>query len=171
LVLAGWPCGTQRRAVLSAGFLVFRGDGAPLEVLLVHPGGPFWARRDEGAWSIPKGEVQSGEEPLQAAEREFAEELGLAVPGGARLALGEVRQAGSKRVVAWGVQGDLSVADVRPGTFEMEWPPRSGRIGVFPEVDRADWFELDVARTKLNRAQVRFLDRLVELRRGPPRPR
>jgi predicted NUDIX family NTP pyrophosphohydrolase len=140
-----------------------RGPGGArgrLEVLLVHPGGPYWAGRDEGWWSIPKGEVGEGEDELAAAEREFAEELGLPAPAGTRIALGEVVQAGGKHVRAWAVAGNLDVSAVHSGTFELEWPPRSGRIQTFPEVDRAGWFGLEEARVKLLGGQLPFLDRL-----------
>lgn len=156
-------------ATLSAGLLLFRRgtDGRP-EVLLVHPGGPFWARRDAGAWSIPKGEVEAGEELDAVAEREFAEELGRPAPGGDRTDLGEITQAGGKRVRAWAIEGDFDASNVTSNLFEMEWPPRSGERKWFPEVDRAGWFSLDAARQKLNGAQVDLLDRLPDL--GPSRP-
>jgi predicted NUDIX family NTP pyrophosphohydrolase len=146
----------------SAGILLYRlAAGGELEVLLVHPGGPIWAKRDDGAWSIPKGEYEDGEEPLAAARREFAEELGSPVPDGAEpLALGEVRQRSGKRVQAWALPGELDVRTVSSNTFEMEWPPRSGRMRAFPEVDRAEWFGLEVARAKINVAQAELLDRL-----------
>ncbi|GIU98519.1 MAG: DNA mismatch repair protein MutT [Actinomycetota bacterium] len=147
----------------SAGLLVYRRGSGGVEVLLVHPGGPLWARRDEGAWSIPKGEHGPEEDPLVAARREFREELGQDPPSGEPIALGEVRQPGGKRVSAFAVEGDLDVAGVGSGTFEMEWPPRSGRRQRFPEVDRAAWFSLEEARRKLLPGQVPFLDRLVEL--------
>jgi predicted NUDIX family NTP pyrophosphohydrolase len=153
----------------SAGILLYRRRGGAVEVLLVHPGGPFWARKDAGAWSIPKGEYAAGEEPLDAARREFQEELGIAVEGPA-LPLGDVKLKGGKVVAAWGVQGDLDPALVRSNSFEMEWPPRSGRLQMFPEVDRAEWFSLDAAREKLNPAQRVFLDRLVERLTPPPPP-
>ena len=137
--------------------------GGEVEVLLVHPGGPLWARRDAGAWSIPKGEIESEETPEEVATREFGEELGHPPPAGRRASLGEVVQGGGKRVVAWALRGDLRVADVRSNQFEMEWPPRSGRRRSFPEVDRASWFSLDEARHKLVRAQAAFVDRLSEL--------
>lgn len=155
---------TTSRARTSAGLVLFRRDGEELEVLLVHPGGPVWARRDAGAWSIPKGEYVTGEEPLAAARREFAEELGSPPPvvGDAELVdLGEIRQKSGKRVRAWALPGDLDVTTVQSNTFEMEWPPRSGRRQAFPEVDRAQWFDLDTARAKINVAQVELLDRLA----------
>ena len=150
-------------AKLSAGLLLHRGTGEALEVLLVHPGGPFWARKDEGAWSIPKGEYLAGEDPLEAARREFDEELGTSPPDGPLLDLGEVRQAGGKHVVAWALRGDLDVDEITSNTFEMVWPPRSGRLQSFPEIDRAGWFSVDDARVKLLSGQRPFLDRLVAL--------
>ena len=149
----------------SAGILLYRdGQTGPSdrEVLLVHPGGPMWARRDLGAWSIPKGEVEPGEEPLQAALREFAEELGSPAPAGEPVALGEVRLKSGKRVRAWALPGDLDASMIVSSTFEMAWPPRSGAIQMFPEVDRAEWFGLELARQKLNPAQAAFVDRLAE---------
>jgi predicted NUDIX family NTP pyrophosphohydrolase len=144
----------------SAGILLYRiGDDGP-EVLLVHPGGPFWARKDAGAWSIPKGEYGDGEEPLSAARREFEEELGSALPAGEPLHLGEIRQRSGKRVTAWALPGDLDVNTVASNTFELEWPPRSGRVHEIPEVDRAEWFPLAVARERINPAQAELLDRL-----------
>ncbi|MGH8989691.1 MAG: NUDIX domain-containing protein [Acidimicrobiales bacterium] len=133
-----------------------------LQVLLVHPGGPYWARRDDGWWSIPKGEVGEGEDELAAAEREFAEELGVPVPAGRRTPLGEVVQASGKRVRAWAVAGDLDATSARSVTFEMEWPPRSGTMRRFPEVDRAAWCTLAEARSKLLPGQLPLLDRLAE---------
>jgi predicted NUDIX family NTP pyrophosphohydrolase len=147
----------------SAGLLLYRvRDGAP-EVLLGHMGGPFWARKDERAWSIPKGEYGDDEDPLAAARREFAEETGSPPPDGAALPLGEVRQSGGKRVVAWALEGDLDPATVRSNTFVMEWPPRSGRQQEFPEIDRAAWFDLDAARRKVVKGQVALLDALEQL--------
>jgi predicted NUDIX family NTP pyrophosphohydrolase len=147
----------------SAGLLVYRRSDAGIDVLLVHPGGPFWARKDDGAWSVPKGEYEPGEDPLEVALREFEEELGAEPPDPAdALPLGELRQPSGKVVSAWAVEGDLDVSDVRSNTFEMEWPPRSGRTQEFPEVDRAGWFGPDQARRKLLRGQVGFLDRLAE---------
>lgn len=145
----------------SAGLLVYRRRPSGIQVLLVHPGGPLWARRDDGAWSIPKGEHGPEEDPLAAARREFREELGQDPPEGEPFPLGEVRQAGGKVVAAWALEGDLDVSSVRSGTFEMEWPPRSGRVGRFPEVDRAGWFDPEEARRKLVPGQVPFLDRLL----------
>jgi predicted NUDIX family NTP pyrophosphohydrolase len=135
-------------------------------VLLGHPGGPFWARKDEGAWSIPKGELFDGEDPLAGARREFEEELGSAPPsgGGSVLELGEARQRSGKLVVAFAMEADFDPADLDPGTFEMEWPPRSGRRQSFPELDRVAWFDVPTAKAKLVQGQVPLLDRLVELR-------
>ncbi|WP_370934748.1 NUDIX domain-containing protein [Amycolatopsis sp. cg13] len=146
----------------SAGVLVFRRGAAGVEVLLAHMGGPFWAKKDLAAWSLPKGEIEEGEAAEVAARREFAEELGVPVPAGEWVALGEVRQSG-KVVTAWAVEGELDPAQVVPGVFEMEWPPRSGRTQEFPEVDRVEWFSLEVAREKLVKGQRGFLDRLAEL--------
>lgn len=144
----------------SAGLLLYRVADGSVEVLLAHPGGPLWARRDLGAWSVPKGEAD-GDEGLEAvARREFAEETGHEVPAGPMLVLGEVRQAGGKVVHAWAVEGDLDPAMTRSNTFEMEWPPRSGRRAAFPEVDRVAWFGLAEARERINPAQTVFLDRL-----------
>ena len=148
----------------SAGILLHRGDAGAREVLLVHPGGPFWAKRDDGAWSIPKGEYTDGEDPRAAARREFEEELGSPLPDDAELReLGEVKQKNAKVVVAWAVEGDLDATAARSNTFELEWPPRSGRRQEFPEIDRAEWFGLARAREKLLPAQVAFLDRLEEV--------
>ena len=145
----------------SAGILLHRISGGAPEVLLVHPGGPFWARRDAGAWSIPKGEYEDGDDPLAAALREFEEETGTALEAGELRDLGEVKQKGGKVVRAWAAEGDIDAGTVRSNTFTMEWPPRSGRTAEFPEVDRAGWFALDEAREKLNPAQAEFLDRLL----------
>jgi predicted NUDIX family NTP pyrophosphohydrolase len=147
----------------SAGLLLFRRVEAGVEVLLGHMGGPFWARKDAGAWTMPKGEYEPDEEPLAAARREFTEELGLPVPEGEPVALGEVRQSGGKTVTAWALAGDLDPAQVVPGTFELEWPPRSGTKREFPELDRVAWFPLDEAAAKVVGAQRAFLDRLAEL--------
>jgi predicted NUDIX family NTP pyrophosphohydrolase len=133
-----------------------------LEVLLVHPGGPFWRNKDLGAWSIPKGEYGSGEDPEMVARREFREELGIAAPQ-ATLPLGDIRQRGGKTVTAFATETDIDVADIRSNTFEIEWPPRSGRKREFPEVDRAEWFDLASARGRINEAQRTFLDRLAKI--------
>jgi predicted NUDIX family NTP pyrophosphohydrolase len=148
----------------SAGLVVFRERAGVLEVLLGHMGGPFWARKDEGAWSIPKGELQDGEQPLAAALREFEEELGHAPPQGPLLELGEIRQKAGKLVVAFAVEGDFDPAQLRPGTFELQWPPRSGRLQAFPEVDRVAWFDVETARRKIVQGQIALLDRLADLR-------
>jgi len=147
----------------SAGILLHRGRGRDLEVLLVHPGGPAWANRDVGAWSVPKGEHLEGEDPLAAARREFEEELGTAPPEGDAEDLGEIRQKSGKRVRAWAIAGDLDATQIRSNTFQFEWPPRSGKLIEIPEVDRAEWFGLDVAREKINSGQVPLLDRLEAL--------
>lgn len=151
----------------SAGVLLFRRAGGGLEVLLVHPGGPFWARKDAGAWSIPKGEVDPGEAAPAAALRELEEETGAAFRETAAedlLPLGEVRQKSGKVVSAWALERDLDADAIRCSTtVELEWPPRSGRRQTFPEIDRAGWFALDAARAKLLPAQAPFLDRLAEL--------
>jgi predicted NUDIX family NTP pyrophosphohydrolase len=147
----------------SAGILVHRGGGDRLEVLLVHPGGPLWARRDAGAWSIPKGEYLDGEDPLAAARREFEEELGVAAPDADAADLGEIRQKSGKRVRGWAIAGDLDTNAVVSNTCEIEWPPRSGKRITIPEVDRAEWFGLDEARGKINPGQVSLLDRLEQL--------
>ncbi|MBN0047477.1 NUDIX domain-containing protein [Streptomyces actuosus] len=146
----------------SAGLLLYRRAGDGLHVLLGHMGGPFFARRDAGAWTIPKGEYDDGETAWDAARREFREELGLEPPDGAAVALGEVRQRNGKVVTAWAMEADLDPAAVVPGTFRMEWPPRSGRLQEFPELDRVAWFDLDRARAVIVTAQAAFLDRLAE---------
>lgn len=145
----------------SAGILVHRLRNGAVEVLLVHPGGPLWARRDAGAWSIPKGEYSDGEDPLAAARREFQEELGTSVPEGELVELGEVRQRSGKRVLAWAVPGDVDASAAHSNTFELEWPPRSGRRIEVPEIDRAEWFGLEEARRRINPAQTELLDRLL----------
>lgn len=151
----------------SAGLLLFRGIGSDVEVLLIHPGGPFWAKRDEGAWSLPKGEIAIGESPLAVAEREFEEELGHQPPRGAYLSLGSVRQAGGKTVQAWAVRGEFDVAQLKSNTFQMEWPPRSGHASTFPEVDRAAWFDPLTAQRMILSGQRLFIDRLlIALQRG-----
>lgn len=148
----------------SAGLLMFRRRGQRLEVLLVHPGGPLWAKRDEGAWSIPKGEIEPNEDPLSAAKREFEEELG-APPhvSGEFIKLTPVRQAGGKVVHAWAVEGDFDPTTITSSLFTMEWPPGSGRQQQFPEVDRAQWFTIDEAKRKINKGQLPLLDQLSSL--------
>lgn len=156
----------------SAGLLLFRRGaavaGADVEVLIGHMGGPFWARKDAGAWSFPKGEYEPDDEaPIAAARREFTEELGLPPPDVEYLELGSARQSGGKQVMLWAAEADLDPALVVPGTFAMEWPPKSGRTQEFPEIDRAAWFGLDEARVKLVGGQRVFLDRLVERLAAP----
>jgi predicted NUDIX family NTP pyrophosphohydrolase len=153
----------QGKAKRSAGILLYRVRAHMLEVLLVHPGGPLWARRDAGAWSIPKGEYEPDEDALAAARREFAEELGKPPPDGRAQDLGEVRQKSGKLVRAWALPGDLDASAVESNTFELEWPPKSGRIMEVPEVDRAEWLPLDLAREKINPAQVPLVDRLEDV--------
>ncbi|WP_456787722.1 NUDIX domain-containing protein [Cellulomonas sp. P5_C5] len=150
--------GTVRR---SAGLLVFRRT-AGLEVLLGHMGGPFWARKDAGAWTIPKGEPSSGEDPYATAQREFAEEIGLPAPSSEPLPLGDVKQSGGKVVTAWALEGDLDVSAIASNLVEIAWPPRSGRTLMVPELDRAGWFAPDEARRLVISAQAAFVDRLVE---------
>jgi len=148
----------------SAGLLVYRRrPSEQVEVLLAHPGGPFFARKDLGSWTVPKGEHDDSEPPLAAARREFAEEVGLAPPEGACLDLGEVRQASGKLVRAFAVEGDLDLTGSTSNLFEMEWPLSSGRKESFPEVDRVEWFDLAEARRRLNPSQVAFVDRLAAL--------
>jgi predicted NUDIX family NTP pyrophosphohydrolase len=146
----------------SAGLLLYRRREGRIEVLLGHMGGPFWARKDERAWSIPKGEHPEAEDALAAARREFAEETGAPPPDGPTLDLGEVRQSGGKRVTAWAVEGDLDPSSVKSNTFLLEWPPRSGRRQEFPEIDRAGWFDLETARRKIVKGQVALVDRLED---------
>lgn len=151
----------------SAGILLFRKAEVDLEVLLAHMGGPLWARRDAGAWSVPKGECEPDEEPVSAARREFQEELGLPVPDGELVDLGSVRQSGGKQVSVWALAADLDPSSVVPGTFEMEWPRGSGLMRQFPEIDRVQWFGLEPARDKLVKAQRAFLDRLADRPEDP----
>jgi predicted NUDIX family NTP pyrophosphohydrolase len=144
-----------------AGILMYRRDRGMLEVLLVHPGGPFWTRKDLGAWSIPKGEHRTGESAWAAAVREFEEETGER-PNGTPLDLGEVTQSSKKRITAFALAGSIDALHIKSGTFELEWPPRSGRTQSLPEVDRAEWFPIETARAKIVRGQRPFLDRLLE---------
>jgi predicted NUDIX family NTP pyrophosphohydrolase len=144
----------------SAGILAFRVNAKKLEVLLVHPGGPFWRNKDLGAWSIPKGEYGPGEEAETAARREFQEELGIEMAQ-ALLPLGDVRQKGGKVVTAFAIEADIDVDTIQSNTFDLEWPPRSGRRQTFPEVDRAAWFDLATAGIKINEAQRTLLERLA----------
>lgn len=150
------------RTAASAGILMYRRAGPQLEILLVHPGGPYWRRKDLGAWSIPKGEIEAGEDAELAARREFAEETGIAVTTPLQ-PLGEIRQRGGKRVVAFAIEGDVDARSISSNSFEIEWPPRSGRMQSFPEVDRAEWFELPAAHAKILEGQRPLLDRLSEL--------
>ncbi len=145
----------------SAGILLHRTRDGVAEVLLVHPGGPYWARKDDGAWSIPKGELSDGEDALAAALREYAEEVGHAPPDGPVIELGETRQRPGKRLVAFAVEGDFDPAQLNPGTFELEWPPHSGRRQAFPEIDRVAWFDLATAKRKIVQGQAGLLDRLA----------
>ena len=154
------------------------GDSRILEVLVVHPGGPFWVNRDDGAWSIAKGEYGPGQDPQEAADREFAEELGQKSPSGPRIDLGELRQPSGKLIRVWAVEGDLHVENIVSNEFEMEWPPHSGKMASWPEVDRAAWMSVASARRKLSKGQVGFVDRLVmqlqvaetTLKQASPRP-
>ena len=152
-------------AKTSAGLLLYRRRDDRIEVLLVHPGGPFWARKDAGAWSIPKGEAAEGEDLLARAKQEFAEETGATAEGDFQ-PLKPVHQSGGKTVHAWAVEGDCDADAIRSNTFTLEWPPRSGRQQEFPEVDRAQWFDLAAAREKINKAQAALLDQLEPLLRG-----
>lgn len=155
-------------ATTAAGILLFRRGGSALEVLLVHMGGPFWARKDAGAWSIPKGEVGAGEDAMAAARREFEEETGAAITEPLR-AIGQLTQSGGKIVHAWAVEQDFDPARLRSNTFKMEWPAGSGRLREFPEVDRAAWFDLAEAARRILPSQRPFLDRLTALRREWPK--
>ena len=147
----------------SAGLLVYRETSAGVEVFLVHPGGPFWTNKDLAAWSIPKGEIEPGAEALATALREFVEETSLPVPHGELMPLKPIRQAGGKTVHAWCVKGDLDAAAVRSNTFMLEWPPKSGHMREVPEVDKAAWFSLDEARTRLHKGQVALIEQLEEI--------
>lgn len=153
------------KSIVSAGLLMYRGEDSSLQVLLVHPGGPFFRNKDEGAWSIPKGEVEPGEDFLETAKREFQEEIGI-TPIGPFVALKFVKQKGGKTVHAWAFQGDLDPQAVLSNTFTMEWPPRSGRQMEFPEVDRAEFFDAAVAKHKINAAQVAFINELEGILNG-----
>ena len=141
---------------------MYRRGGSKLEVLLVHPGGPYWRRKDDGAWSIPKGEMNAGEDASVAARREFTEETGAAVTGPLE-PLGEIRQRGGKRVMAFAVEGDVDVQAIKSNTFEIEWPPKAGRMQTFPKIDRAEWFDLPLAHAKILQSQRPLLDRLAEI--------
>jgi predicted NUDIX family NTP pyrophosphohydrolase len=146
----------------SAGIVMYRYCNNIIQVLLVHPGGPFWSKKDAGAWSIPKGEFASNEDPLIAAQREFEEETGFSVTGNF-VALAPIKQAGGKIVHAWAVEGDCDASQVWSNTFQMEWPPHSGKQQEFPEVDRAEWFDLPTAHTKILKSQMDILDELQRL--------
>ena len=153
----------------SAGILLYRGTGAGLELLLVHPGGPFWAKKDLGAWSIPKGEYQEGEDTLAVARREFEEELGSPAPARDAIELGELTQPSRKLIAAYAIEGDFDVGPLKSNLFEMEWPPKAGRLQSFPEVDRAEWFTVEAARDKILPGQRPFIDRLLERLGQPPK--
>ncbi|MGH3970759.1 MAG: NUDIX domain-containing protein [Mycobacterium sp.] len=146
---------------LSAGLLLYRMHDDVVEVLIAHPGGPFWARKDDGAWSIPKGEYTGGEDPWVAAQREFGEELGLPVPAGPRIDLDPLKQPSGKIVTAFAVRADLDISEAHSNTFALEWPKGSGKLVEFPEVDRVGWFSVAAARTKLLKGQRPLLDRLM----------
>lgn len=139
---------------------MFRRRDSNLQVFLVHPGGPFWKKKDAGAWSIPKGDYEDGEAPLEAAKREFEEETGIKADGDF-ITLGHAKQSSGKIISAWAFEGDCSLTEVRSNTFSMEWPPKSGQVKEFPEVDRADWFDLNEARVRILKGQVEFLERLM----------
>jgi predicted NUDIX family NTP pyrophosphohydrolase len=151
---------------ISAGLLMYRVRDSTLEVFLVHPGGPYWAHRDLGAWTIPKGECRPGEDLLTAARREFEEETGVA-PTGEFVTLGTAKQPGEKRVHAWAFEGDCDPAALLSNTFRMEWPPRSGRQREFPEIDRGGWFSLDEARKRIQTGQACLLDELARVVSAP----
>jgi predicted NUDIX family NTP pyrophosphohydrolase len=151
----------------SAGILLYRGGLAAVDFLHVHPGGPFWAKKDLGAWSMPKGEYDEGAGPLETARREFEEELGSPPPDGSPIALGEIKQPSGKLIVAFALEGDFDPARLSSNHFELEWPPKSGRIRSFPEVDRAAWFAEDEARKKILPGQAPFIDRLLDRLRSP----
>jgi predicted NUDIX family NTP pyrophosphohydrolase len=146
----------------SAGLLMYRFVDGNLEVFLVHMGGPYWAKKDAGAWSIPKGEYESGEDPFEAAKREFLEETGFA-PAGEFIRLKDLKQPGGKVVCAWAFEGDCEANAIRSNTFSMEWPPRSGRFQEFPEVDRAEWFSPDAAKEKILKGQRPFIEELQSI--------
>ena len=149
----------------SAGVLVYRVRNGDLEIFLVHPGGPFWAKKDDGAWSIPKGEIAEDEDPLKAAKREFFEETGFQIDG-SFIALTPVKQAGGKWVYAWAVEGDCDAESIKSNTFSMEWPPRSGKRKEFPEVDRAAWFTIEQAKQKILKGQLSLLEELRRKQTG-----
>ena len=154
------------RAKKSAGILLYRRSGGQVEVLLGHPGGPFWRNRDLGAWTIPKGEIADGEDPYEAARREFTEETGV-VPGDACVPLAPLRQPSGKTVLAWAIEGDCDTCDLRSNLFTMEWPPKSGNFAEFPEIDRAEWFDLAEAKRRILPGQAPFLSQLEALLARP----
>jgi predicted NUDIX family NTP pyrophosphohydrolase len=151
---------TDKSGRTSAGILLWRRREDRLEVLLAHQGGPLWVKKDHGHWTIPKGEAEPNEEFVAVARREFAEETGHEIPDAPLIELGQIRQKSGKLVIAWGVHGDLDPSTAVSNTYDMEWPPKSGRVQSFPEIDRVEWFDLDEARRRLKAAQVPFLDRL-----------
>ena len=151
----------------SAGFLMYRRTGSGIEIFLVHPGGPFWAKKDLGAWSIPKGEFTADEDPLAAAQREFEEETSIR-PEGPFTRLAPIRQPSGKTIHAWAFEGDCAADATRSNSFSMEWPPRSGRQQEFPEVDRAEWFTIEVAKEKIIKGQLGFIEELTRLARQGP---
>jgi predicted NUDIX family NTP pyrophosphohydrolase len=146
----------------SAGILMFRRKNGRLELLLVHPGGPFWRNKDEGAWTIPKGEVAPGEQPLETAKREFEEETGVKLTRDF-IELHPITQKGGKIVYAWAVEGDLDTTAIKSNTFKIEWPPKSGKEAEYPEIDQAEFFSLDIAKIKINPAQIALIDELFNL--------
>jgi predicted NUDIX family NTP pyrophosphohydrolase len=146
----------------SAGILLYRRGSGGLSVLLAHPGGPLWATRDDGVWTVPKGEIETGEEAWDVARREFEEETGHRPPDGPAIDLGEITQKGGKVVVAWALEGELDPTAARSNTFPLQWPPRSGRWITVPEIDRVDWFSPDDARRRLKDTQIPFIDRLID---------
>jgi predicted NUDIX family NTP pyrophosphohydrolase len=152
----------------SAGLLMYRKKNQSIQVLLIHPGGPFWAKKDLGAWSMPKGEFSDEEDGLKAARREFEEETGF-LPTGQFMRLGAIKQPSGKVIHAWAFEGDLDAKKIKSNTFSLEWPPQSGKQQEFPEADRAEWFNIDVAREKIIRGQLEFIDELLRtIESGPP---
>lgn len=152
---------TNLSAKQSAGILLFRRSGERIEVLLGHPGGPFWKKKDHGAWTVPKGLIAPGEPAFEAAKREFLEETGHS-PGGKFISLGDAKQPGGKTVHVWAVEGDWNPEELKSNLFQMEWPPHSGRLQTFPELDRAEWFTIPAARERILKGQTGFLNRLLE---------
>jgi predicted NUDIX family NTP pyrophosphohydrolase len=155
-------CFNERMKKQSAGLLLFRRTDTSVEVLLGHPGGPFWKKKDAGAWSVPKGEYEPDEDPLAAACREFQEETGQAVPDGKRIDLGSMKRKDGKTIQVWGIEGQIDEQHIMSNTFEIEWPPKTGQIQSFPEIDRAGWFALAVAPAKMHQGQSIFIERLAE---------